>query len=96
MNMKQIIIAALMVTAAILAMWFGGCTQRIVEYDKQNDVYRYKSNSFATDTGVDEISLLLPNGVHVTVNKLTQDNDSINLKIKEPKTGIELGLETEE
>ena len=60
-----------------LLLLIAGCSQRIVEYNPETGVIRYKSNHFATDSNADSIKLKTPAGIELELIHPKQDNDSV-------------------
>jgi hypothetical protein len=65
------------IAIVIICLLMVGCSQRICEYDPTTGIWRYKSNSLATESHADKVTITTPSGIVVTVEKATQDNDSV-------------------
>jgi hypothetical protein len=85
MRFRRILIAA-----AILAFMQGGCVQRICEYNPDAGVWRYKSNSFATDARADRIVVKTRTGVEIAIDRAMQNNDSLTLRFNPITKQIEI------
>lgn len=66
----------------ILALAIGGCTQRIYQHDivdlnGVSHTYYYQSNSIASDSSADSVTMTTKDGVVLKVIRGLQENDSI-------------------
>ena len=84
--MKALISIAIGAVIFLLTFLVVGCSQRECTYNPETGLIHYKSNSLCTFTRADRVTVVLPSGARVEINRLVQDNDSIKLKYN-PVTG---------
>jgi hypothetical protein len=93
----KIIWWALVIALTIcLVLHITGCFQRIVEYDPTTGIWRYKSNSLATESHADKVTITTPSGIVVTVEKAYLDNDSLTFRFNPITRQIEAVTESGE
>lgn len=61
----------------VIIMLVFGCSQRIVEYNPDTGVWRYKANNFATKSQANRVTIRTTSGLVVDIDKAEQDNDSV-------------------
>ncbi len=99
MNIKRITITAIIAVALFIILFLAGCSQTIYERTTTDpngftETIHIGHTSLAREKTLDDVIVRTDRG-EIGLNRATVDNDSMNLKVKEPKTGIELGIETE-
>ena len=84
------------ITLLLACVALSGCYQRIAEYNPQTGVWRFKSNSLATDLRADRIEIKTPTGIEIAIDKAMQDNDSLTLRFNPITKQIEVVTESGE
>jgi hypothetical protein len=82
--------------ALIIIIALTGCVQRIVEYNPDTGYWRYKSNSFASDTQADRIKIVTPSGIVIEIDKAYVNNDSFTFRFNPATRQIEVVTESGE
>lgn len=77
LSLMDILVYGGVIIMVIIGLFCNGCSQRIAEYNPETGVWRYKSNSFATDSSADRIVVRTPSGLEVAIERVIQENDSV-------------------